>query len=299
MTVPLWFADMIAKLMQKGPGTPRMAPELTFSEVPAIITEILIPTRQGDIPATRYSPPDGAAEAGVYVNLHGGGFVMGHPEQDDPICRFIAANANVNVLNIDYTTAPQLRFPGPVEQAYDVAVWAAAPARSWNGDLLAIGGQSAGGALAAGAVRLAFENEAPRIAAQVLMYPPLDLTVPAKAKKEPGKESFLARMGPIFDTVYCPDEKLRSDRLISPAGEQDTVSLAGIAPALVITCERDILQDEAERYAMRLSSAGSLIEHMQLPDVGHGFNMLGAPREVVLPVYQRIADVVGHALSSK
>lgn len=299
MTVPLWFADMIAKLMQKAPGTPRMAPELTFSEVPAVITEITIPARHGDIPATHYSPPDGAAEAGVYVNLHGGGFVMGHPEQDDPICRFIAANANVNVVNIDYTTAPQLRFPGPVEQAYDVAVWSAAPDRPWNGDLLAIGGQSAGGALAAGAARLAFENEAPRIAAQVLMYPPLDLTIPAKAKKEPGKESLLARMGPIVDTVYCPDEKLRVGRLISPAGERDTVSLAGIAPALVISCERDILQEEAERYATRLRTAGSLVEHMELPDVGHGFNMLGAPRDVVLPVYQRIADVVGHALYSK
>ncbi|WP_320414967.1 alpha/beta hydrolase fold domain-containing protein [Kocuria sp. cx-116] len=298
MTVPLWLADTIAKLMQKGPGAPRMAPEVTFYEVPATTTEITIPTRHGEIPATRYSPPDGA-EAGVYVNLHGGGFVIGHPEQDDPICRFIAANANVNVLNIDYATAPQLRFPGPVEQAYDVAVWAAAPDRAWNGDLLAIGGQSAGGALAAGAARLAFENEAPRIAAQVLMYPALDLSVPAKAKKKPGKESFLARMGPIFDTVYCPDEKLRVDRFISPAGEHDTVSLAGIAPALVISCERDILQDEAERYATRLRATGSLIEHLELPDVGHGFNMLGAPREVVLPVYRRIADVVSQALDSK
>ncbi|PXA68318.1 alpha/beta hydrolase fold domain-containing protein [Cryobacterium arcticum] len=295
MTLPLWLADTIATLVQKAPGSPRLAPEVAFAEIPALTEHITIPTRHGDIPAVQYSPPGGAAGRGVYVNLHGGGFVIRHPEQDDALCRFIAATAGVTVLNVDYTPAPQSRFPGPVEQAYDVAAWAAASDRPWDGNKLAIGGQSAGGALAAGAARLALETGSPRIAAQVLMYPPLDLTVSAASKKAAGKETFLVRMGPIFDTAYCPDRARRGDRLISPAGPSDTTSLAGIAPALVITGQKDILRDEAARYSARLQDAGALIAHIDLPEVGHGFNILGAPREVVLPVYQAIAQAITNA----
>lgn len=204
----------------------------------------------------------------------------------------------MTVVNVDYIPAPQSRFPGPVEQAYDVAIWAAAPERPWDGSRLAVGGQSAGGALAAGAARLAFEEGTPRIGLQVLMYPPLDLTIPAASKKAGGKETFLIRMGPIFDTAYCPDPRERQDRLISPAGTGDTASLAGIAPALLITARKDILRDEGARYAARLQQAGSLIEHIDLPDVGHGFNILGATREVVLPVYEKIAHATTQAFTS-
>ncbi|WEO76434.1 alpha/beta hydrolase [Cryobacterium sp. SO2] len=299
MTLPLWLADTIAKLVQKAPGSPRLAPEVAFAEIPALTEHVTIPTRHGVIAAVLYSPAGGAAGRGVYVNLHGGGFVIRHPEQDDALCRYIAANAGVTVLNVDYTPAPQSRFPGPVEQAYDLATWAAAAERPWDGSKLAIGGQSAGGALAAGAARLALEHGSPRIAVQVLMYPPLDLTVSAASKKAAGKETFLVRMGPIFDTVYCPDRARRGDRLISPAGPNDPTSLAGIAPALVVTGEKDILRDEAVRYAARLQDAGSLLAHLDLPDVGHGFNILGAPREVVLPVYAAIAQAITTAFGSE
>jgi len=298
VTLPLWFADTIATLVQKAPGSPRLAPEVAFTEIPALTEHITIPTRHGVIPAVQYSPAGGAAGRGVYINLHGGGFVIRHPEQDDAICRYIAATAGVTVLNADYTPAPQSRFPGPVEQAYDVATWAAASDRPWDGSKLAIGGQSAGGALAAGAARLALEHGTPRIAVQVLMYPPLDLTVSAASKKAAGKETFLVRMGPIFDTVYCPDRTRRGDRLISPAAPSDTTSLAGIAPALVVTGQKDILRDEAARYAARLQDAGALITHIDLPDIGHGFNILGAPREVVLPVYAAIAQAITNAFGT-
>ncbi|WP_433532857.1 alpha/beta hydrolase fold domain-containing protein [Micromonospora sp. CA-263727] len=223
--------------------------------------------------------------------------MLRHPEQDDPLCRFLAAHANVTVVNVDYIPAPQSRFPGPVEQAYDVALWAASPKRCWDGGRLAIGGQSAGGALAAGAARLALEHAAPQIGLQVLMYPPLDLSVPAKRKMAEGKETFLMRMGPLFDTVYCPDVAQRSDRLISPAGGADTADLMGIAPALVITAQKDILREEAVRYARRLQDIDALLEHVDLPGVGHGFNILNARRDVVLTAYGRIVEHTRHTLA--
>lgn len=290
MTCPLWLADSIARLAQKAPGASRVSSDTSFADIPALTDQVRIPTRHGELEATVYSPPGGLVGKGVYVNFHGGGFVLRHPEQDDPLCRYVAAKAGVAVVNVDYTPAPQSRFPGPTEQAYDAAYWAASPQRPWDGSRLVLGGQSAGGALAAGAARLALERKEPAVALQVLMYPPLDLTISARRKKGEGKESFLVPMGPIFDTAYCPDRERRSHRLISPAGPTDTDSLDGIAKAVVVTAHKDILREEAIRYADRLAQAQALAAHLDLPDVGHGFNILGAPREIVEEAYGLIAE---------
>jgi len=295
MGFPRPVADAIARLAQRGPG-PRLGEAVRLLDMPASTESVTIPTRHGDVAATVYSPEGGVAGRPVHLNFHGGGFVLRHPEQDDGICRYLAANAGVVVVNIDYEVAPQLRFPGPVEQAYDAAVWAASGQRPWDGTRLGVGGSSAGGALAAGAARLALELGTPTIAFQFLHYPPLDLSVPARTKLAPGKERFLARMAPIFDAAYCPAVELRTDRLISPAGVADTASIEGIAPALVVTAERDVLREEGVRYAERLAAAGALVEHIDLAGLGHGYNLLGAPREVVEPVYARIAARLRAAL---
>lgn len=298
MVLPGWLADGAATLLQRAPRGPRLPPEVAFAELPASTEEIDVPTRHGILRAIRYSPQSGAAGRGVYLNLHGGGFVIRHPGQDDALCRFIAFHAGVTVINIDYIPAPQSRFPGPVEQVYDVATWAASPERPWDGSRLALGGQSAGGALAAAAARLAFEaGGRPEVLLQVLMYPALDLSIPASQKWSPGQEKFLVRMGPVFNSAYCPDIRLRADRLASPAGAKDTAPLAGIAPALVISAEHDILRDEAARYAQRLRTDGALIEHLDLHGVGHAFNMGGAGRDVVEPVYQKIVESVRSAFA--
>lgn len=296
MALTLRVADAIARLAQKAPGSPRLKDDVAFVDIPARTLPVTIPTRHGDVAAPQYSPAGEAGGAGAYINLHGGGFVMRHPEQDDALCRFLAAKAGVTVVNVDYTPAPQLRAPGSAEQAQDVAAWAADGERGWDGTRIAIGGQSAGGALAAAASRLALETGGPDIRLQVLMYPVLDLTVSSSAKWTKGKEKFLIRMGPVFDTVYCPAPMARGDRLLSPAGGADVAALDGIAPALVITCGEDILRDEGARYASRLDRAHALVEHLDLPDVGHGFNLLGSPLDVVLPVYERIAEAIRQAL---
>ena len=295
--MPLWLADTVAKLMQRLPNNMPARADLSFAEIPVTLRDATIHTRHGAVDAQVYAPSGGAPGKGVYVNFHGGGFVMRHPEQDDALCRYIAANAGVTVVNVDYIPAPQSRFPGPVEQAYDVAVWATSMERPWLGDKLVLGGQSAGGALAAGAARLALERGTPHVSLQVLMYPPLDLTVPAKTKLSEGKETLLARMGPTFDTAYCPDVERRTDRLISPASSADGADLTGISPALIVTAERDILREEEIRYAARLAGVGALREHIDLPDVGHGFNLSDAPREVVEKVYAAIARHVRGSLS--
>ncbi|MFT4125134.1 MAG: alpha/beta hydrolase fold domain-containing protein [Gordonia sp. (in: high G+C Gram-positive bacteria)] len=289
MAVPGWLADGLAKAVQRAPGSARTAPEITFGEIPATTEDVVVATRHGEVAATMYAPPGGPAGRGVHINLHGGGFVMRHPEQDDPICRYLAAHADVTVINVDYTPAPQLRAPGAIEQALDVAQWASAPEHGWDGSRLTVGGASAGGAIAAGVARLSWEQQGPPIVLQVLLYPPLDLTIPARAKRRPGTEGFLVPMGPFFDKAYEPQPARRGDRLVSPAGPADTEPLDGIAPAVIVTCEKDILRAEGTAYAERLAAAGALREHIDVPGHGHGFNILGSPRAVVVDVYDRVA----------
>lgn len=292
MPVPQILADTLARLVQKAPVLARIDPEIAFAEIPAHTEAITIPTRHGDLPATVHLPEGGSTGKGVYLNFHGGGFVMRHPEQDDPLCRYLARHADVSVVSVDYIPAPQSRCPGPVEQAFDVALWAASSDRPWDAGRLTIGGQSAGGSLAAGASRLALELGGPRVGLQVLMYPALDLTIPAQAKVADGTWSFLAKGVAVFDAVYCPDPALRTDRLVSPAAATDDADLTGIAPAVIVTTQKDILRAEGIRYADRLDRAGALLEHLDLSGVGHAFNVASAPRETVLAAYDCIVEHV-------
>jgi len=285
------IADAVALLMQRGPG-PRTAPEVSFAELPARTETVTIPTRHGDIQAVVYWPEDRGDLVPVYVNFHGGGFVVRRPEQDDPLCRYLAATAGVAVVNVDYDVAPRHRFPEPVEEAYDAVVWAAGPGHGWDGARLCVGGQSAGGALAAGTARLALEQGGPAIALQVLHYAPLDLRTPGRDKHAAGKSGISVPMGNILEAVYFPSPEARQDRLASPAWGPNGDGISGIAPALVITCEIDRLHDEGVAYAAKLDAAGALREHRDLVDADHSYNLLSRDRALVEDCYALIAKHV-------
>jgi acetyl esterase len=272
-------------------------PGVRFPEIAGRSTETTIATRHGNVAATIYHPK--ATPAGVYVNAHGGGFVIGHREQDDPWCRYLAAHANVVVINADYVLAPHKRFPTPVEQIYDVLAWAVAPERDWDGSRLCIGGQSAGGNLSAAVSRMALENGGPPIALQVLHYAPLDLVTPTADKSSPlGPRALLKPwMGEVFDTAYIPDREQRAHRLVSPAWGANAEELTGIAPALVITAEFDRLRDEAKRYADKLAAAGALAEYHEVKGVDHGYNIMSDATDITRRMYDLIADHVRRAVN--
>ena len=270
----------------------RPAPELSFAELPARTVPVTIPTRHGEVRAVVYLPAASSDPVPVYVNFHGGGFILRHPEQDDPLCRYLAANAGVAVVNVDYDVAPAHRFPEPVEEAYDAVCWAAGPGRDWDGSRLCVGGQSAGGALAAGAARLALEQGGPAIALQVLHYAPLDLVTPSQDKHVRGKPVISVPVERVYEAVYLPSPEARRDRLASPAWGPNGDGISGIAPALVITCELDQLHDEGAAYAGKLAAAGALREHVDLAGVEHGYNLRGADRALVEDSYALIAKHV-------
>lgn len=290
-------ADALARAFAAAVNpTPKTA--VRFGEFRSETTDdVTIPTRHGPVGATVYRPSADAANPPVYVNVHGGGFVVGHPEQDDPWCRYLAANAGVVVVNPDYVLAPRHRFPAAVHQIYDVVCWAASAQHDWDGARLCVGGQSAGGNLSAAAARLAHENGGPDIALQVLHYAPLDLVTPTRDKPSTlGHRAVMKPwMGEVFDTAYIPDPAQRRDRLASPAWGDNADHIAGIAPALVVTAEHDRLRDEARRYAEKLDAAGALAEYYEVAGVDHGYNIMSQAGDVTRRAYDHIVQRVVYA----
>ncbi|KOG34284.1 alpha/beta hydrolase fold domain-containing protein [Streptomyces resistomycificus] len=264
-----------------------------FPEFPRTVRELTIPTTVAPARVTVYLPAAGKGEDGappVHVNFHGGGYVMTLTEFDDPLCRFLAAQAGVVVINVDYVVAPQHPFPAPPRQAYEIVRWIAEHGadHGWDGGRLTVGGQSAGGGLAAAVARQALEEGGPAIALQVLHYPPLDLATGARNKRAKAARPMLRPwMADVFDTSYVPDVRLRTDRLVSPAHPSDTADLTGIAPALVVTAEYDLLRAEAEGYADRLRRTGSLAGHHEVAGADHGYD--GSDDEKAREVYALIA----------
>ena len=291
-------ADAVARLFSSTIN-PAPKPGVRFPEITGSTTSAVIPTRHGDTAATVYWPTSDRVPAGVYVNVHGGGFVVGHREQDDPWCRFLAAHANVVVVNTDYVLAPGHRFPAPVEQVYDVLVWAAAAEREWDGNKLCVGGQSAGGSLSAAAARLALEQGGPEIKLQMLHYAPLDLVTASKDKRSTLGDKAVMRpwMSEVFDTAYIPDPAQRRDRLASPAWGDNADDIKGIAPALIVTAEYDRLRDEAWQYAQKLDAVGALAQYHEVPGVDHGYNIMSNATDVTRGVYDMIAGHVSRAIA--
>jgi acetyl esterase/lipase len=290
-------ADALARLFA-AVVNPAPKPGVRFPEIPGHTTEISIDTRHGPVAATVYRPQPSATTPAVYVNVHGGGFVVGHREQDDPWCRYLAAHAKVVVINTDYTLAPHKRFPVPVEQVYDVLQWASAPEREWDGQRLCVGGQSAGGNLSAAASRIALENDGPAIALQLLHYPPLDLVTAAAHKPSPlGSKAVLQPwMGAIFDTAYIPERAQRQHRWASPAWGGNADDIAGIAPALIVTAAFDRLCGEAKRYAQKLEAVGSLAEYVEVRGVDHGYNIMSNATEITRQMYDVMVRHVTQAI---
>jgi acetyl esterase len=266
-----------------------------FPELPRRAAELTIPTSIAPARVVVYRP-EIAGSSPVHVNFHGGGFVLPLTDGDDPLCRFLAAVAGVTVLNVDYVVAPQHRFPAAPHQAYEVVQWVAAHGaeHGWDGSRLTVGGQSAGGALAAAVCRQALDRGGPPIALQALHYPPLDLVTSAKDKHAAALKPVLRPwMAEVFDGSYVPDPGQRADPLVSPAHEADTADLSGIAPALVITAELDLLRAEGDRYAQRLRQSGALVGHHVVLGADHGYD--GQDDDRAREVYALIARHVQNA----
>jgi cation diffusion facilitator CzcD-associated flavoprotein CzcO/acetyl esterase/lipase len=191
----------------------------------------------------------------VVVYFHGGGWVLGSHEIDDPFCRDLCLQSNAIILSVDYRHAPEARFPAAAEDAFAAIQWAAQNAAAMGGipGQLAVSGWSAGGNLAAVVCQMAREAGGPELAGQLLVTPVTDCDFSTASYRTNGEDYFLTRelMRWFWDHYADPE-----DRLSPKASPLRAESLEGLPPAFVVTCEFDPLRDEGIAYAEALQAAG-------------------------------------------
>lgn len=256
------YADTTARYRHESPA-PVSTSEHTFTG-PA-----------GDVPLRRYVPvTETPGPLPCLVFFHGGGWVVGDLATHDHICRYLAAGAGVCVIAVDYRLAPEHPFPAAFEDCRTAVHWVAANAASLQIDQhkLAIGGDSAGGNLAAAVAVALRDDGGPAPVLQLLIYPATDMTADNDSLRD-NAEGFLLTRAAMerFTDWYVPRAAQRSDPRASPQfGRHD-----GLPRAFIQTAEFDPLRDEARVYADTLAAAGVAVEYRCYPGMLHGFVRMG------------------------
>jgi acetyl esterase len=241
------------------------------------------------VPGRVYEPT--GAGTGALVWLHGGGWVIGSLQSHDPLCRALAARSGSTVVAVDYRLAPEHPHPAALEDSWTATNWAVRELGP-----VAVGGDSAGGHLAAGVARRARDHGVP-LRLQALVVPVTDYTSTTASYAENGTGYGLERTTmEWFWGLYVTDRARAADPEVSPLRAPD---VSGTAPALVITAEYDLLRDEGDAYAAKLRDAGVDVEHMRAPGMVHGFLRMPGVTERSNDAIDRIVVRVREALSAR
>jgi acetyl esterase len=236
------------------------------------VADRVAPGPAGPVPVRVYTPEGGSGPFPTLLWFHGGGFVIGDLDTADGAARRLCAGVGAVVVSVDYRLAPEHPAPAAVDDCWAVTLWVAANPGEVGADpdRIAVGGDSAGGNIAALVALRAREAATPKLVHQLLVYPYVDLAHSLPSVDENGTGYLLDK-----DTLewfagnYLDGTDVEpTDPLISPLY---VASLEGVAPATVITAEFDPLRDEGEAYARRLADAGVPVEVTRYDGMVHGF----------------------------
>ncbi len=257
------------------------------------VRDMDIPGPAGSIPVRLYQP---GPETGlpIFVFLHGGGWVIGDRDTADNMARFICQRAHCVVLSVDYRLAPEHPFPAAPEDSYAAVKWAADHAAEIHGDprRVLVGGDSAGGNLSAVVALMAAQKGGPKLAGQVLLYAATNgASLDTQSYKDFGEANYGLPKRDVewFMRHYMNNPADWSNPLASPLLAKD---LHGLAPALIVTGEFDVLRDEAEAYAKRLEAAGVPVKLIRCNGMVHGFlSMLGMVKRAEIYFDQVVGEI--------
>jgi acetyl esterase len=233
------------------------------------------PGPAGEVPVRIYTPA-GAGPFGALVFFHGGGWVIGNIETHDALCRELTKGTGCVTVSVDYRLAPEHKFPAGPDDCYAATKWVAENARGLNVDAnrIAVGGDSAGGNLAAVISQMARDRGGPKLAFQLLIYPATDCSNETPSQREFQQDGYiLSRADMEWFYGHYLSAKDRTNPLACPALAK---SLAGLPPAFVLTAAIDPLRDEGEAYGEALRKAGVAVKAKRYDGVCHGFVSMGA-----------------------
>lgn len=257
------------------------------------VRNLSAPGPLGPIPLRLYRPM-GAAASDVLpclVYFHGGGWVLGDLESHDGPCRRLANDAGCAVVSVDYRMAPEHKFPAAISDSAAATRWVIGAAADLGIDpaRVAVGGDSAGGNIAAVMALMARDRFLPALAYQLLIYPAVDMAMQTVSSQRinAGYPLVTATMKWFIDHYLRGPEDVNDWR----ASPIRAVSLAGVAPAFVITAAHDPLADEGVAYAARLAAEGVRVTSMHVSDQAHGYLTWG---KIV-----RAADTLQHVLAAQ
>lgn len=244
----------------------------------AVVLDREIPGPAGNIAIRIFKPPgtNDGTKLPVLVWFHGGGFVIGSVAQSDADCRHLATLASIAVVSVDYRLAPDHPYPAAPDDCFAAVSWVAENAGEIGVDpaRLAVGGDSAGGNLAAVVSIMARDRGAPKIRFQLLVYPVTDLvSLETKSYRENAEGYFLTRRTMFwFRDHYLKTEANRKEPYASPLH----ADLRWLPRAMVLTAEFDPLRDEGEQFAERLKRAGTAVTLRRYEGMIHGFFSMNA-----------------------
>lgn len=254
-----------------------------------LVDQVIAAGPTGEVAIRVYTPKSADTALPVIVHCHGGGWILGDKDTHERLDRELANAAKAAVVFVDYTPAPEAKYPTQNEQAYAALEWAVANAADFGGDRsrVALLGDSVGGNMAAALTLMVKERGGPKLAAQVLFYPVTNADFGTDTYEQYADGPWLTRPAmQWFWNAYLPDEQQRSQITASPllASADD---LRGLPPALVINGEHDVLRAEGEAYARKLSQAGVPVTQVRYAGTIHDFVLLNpitntpAPRAAI------------------
>jgi acetyl esterase len=236
---------------------------------PPPIGEVRDLKTSGGVPLRLYRPPQPGVHP-VLVYFHGGGWTIGDLDTHDVLCRQLCAAAGIAVVAVDYRMGPEHRFPKAVDDCVEATRWLRSEATALELDAarVAVGGDSAGGNLAAVVCLVLRDAGDPPLAFQLLIYPATDMRAGAPSHTSNGQGYLLTSDTIAYFRGHYVDEAAWSDWRASPLLAPD---LRGLPPALVLTAGFDPLRDEGRQYADALSAAGNRVQYVCFERQIHGF----------------------------
>jgi acetyl esterase/lipase len=303
------FADATAKppyLYEIGPAAARkVLDDVQASPIDKVEVDenwVTVPAEVGDVRVRILRPKGATGVLPVVLYVHGGGWILGNAATHDRLTRELAAGASAALAFVEYDRSPEAAFPVAIEQAYAAAQWIVANAEAENLDAsrLAVVGDSVGGCMATAVALLAQRRGDVTVIHQSLYYPVTDGAQDTDSYREFADGPFLtAKSMAWFWDAYTPDPSVRADPIASPLRASDE-ELAGLPETFIVVDENDVLRDEGEAYARRLTQLGVRTTCVRYNGILHDFMMVNPLRSsaAATAAVEQAIHVLGKALGT-